>query len=308
MFSLLVSIFTSQNPKKYWLNTLIILGLILAIIYWYKTQPKVSEGFSQDSRFALKINDGVYDDFYAKIYDTLMQPKARSDYEITQIVEKTKPSNKSVFLDIGSGTGDLVYGLDNIGYNVHGVELSSAMVDQALTKYPDLSLKQGDAMEPMLYEPNTFTHILCTGMTIYQMENKPAFFRNCRSWLMPHGYLVLNLVDRNGFDTIVPGGKPALLKNPQMYADKRITDTVIDFTDFEYKAGYKFKDKTATFKETFIDGLTKNVRQNETTFYMEDTKDILAMALGAGFKQIGENDLAGFNGDSKNFLYYFTAV
>lgn len=309
MFSLLVSIFTSQHPNKYWLQVLILLLFIFVAVYWYNRNYTVKkEGFSQDSRFSLKINDGIYDDFYVKIYDTLMQPKARSNYEITQIVEKTKPTNQSVFLDIGSGTGDSVHLLNDIGYNAFGVELSNAMVQQSLKKYPDISVKPGDAMEPMLYEPNTFTHILCTGMTIYQMTDKVAFFRNCKSWLMPGGHLVLNLVDRTGFDTIVPCGKPALLKNPQQFAEKRITDTIIDFIDFEYKAGYQFKDNKATFKETFTDGLTQNVRQNEMTLYMEDTKNIIAAVLGSGFRKVGEKDMADFNGDSKNYLYFFQKV
>lgn len=310
MFSLFVSMFTSQDPRKYWFHTLVLLGIILIIIYWYKRQNLAPyyEGFSQDSKFMLKINDGIYDDFYVKIYDTLMKPKARSDYEITQIIDKTKPSNKSVFLDIGSGTGDLVYGLHDVGYSVHGVELSNAMVEQSLKKYPDISVKQGNALEPMLYEQNTFTHILCTGMTIYQIEDKNLFFKNCHAWLIPGGNLVLNLVDRTEFDTIIPGGRPALLKNPQKYASKRITDTIIDFIDFDYKASYKFDNNKATLKETFTDGLTQNVRQNEMTLYMEDAQDILKMVVGAGFKYVGEKDLTDFNGDAKNYLYFFQAV
>ena len=309
MFSLLISIFTSQNPNKYWLYNLLFLGILLLLIYWYKNHnlEKFHEGFTQDSKFMLKVNDGIYDDFYVKIYDTLMQPKPRSDYEITNIIEKTKPTNKSVFLDIGSGTGDLVNGLNEIGYNAYGVELSNAMMEHSLKKYPDISVKNGNALEPMLYEPNTFTHILCTGMTIYQIEDKQMFFKNCRSWLMPNGYLVLNLVDRTGFDTIIPAGKPAILKNPQMYSAKRITDTVVDFIDFDYKAGYKFNDNKVVFKETFTDGLTRNVRQNETTMLMEDIPDILAMVNRSGFKYIDRQDHSSFNGDKKNYLYFFQA-
>jgi hypothetical protein len=140
------------------------------------------------------------------------------------------------------------------------------------------------------------------GMTLYEFDNKHDFFSNCYFWLKSGGYLVLHLVDRNKFDTIIPGGKPALLSNPQNYSEKRIKDTIIDFIDFEYKAKYDMNDSKMTLKETFTDGLTKNVRQNEFSFYMEDTKQILSLAASVGFLVKG---YATYNelGDDNQFIY-----
>jgi hypothetical protein len=102
---------------------------------------------------------------------------------------------------------------------------------------------------------------------------------------MPGGYLILHLADRNKFDPIIPGGRPPLLDNPQLYAKNRITDTEINFVDFLYKASYQFNDikKTAVLKETFTDELTKNIRQNEMTLYMDDIDIILQIASKCGF-------------------------
>lgn len=300
----MLSFLISKNPKKYWLNLLTILGIALILFYFYKKQNLAPfyEGFSQDTRFVSKFQDDKYDDFYAKIYDSLMVPKKRSDYDVLKIIEMTEPDKKSVFLDIGSGTGDLVYSLHSRGFKVFGMDKSKSMVDQALKKYSDIQVKCGDANEPMIYESNTFSHILCMGMTFYEFQNKRDFFSNCYFWLKSGGYLVLHLADRNKFDTIMPGGKPTLLSNPQSYSEKRIKDTIIDFIDFEYKAKYDINDQKATLKETFTDGLTKNVRQNDFTFYMEDTKQILSIASNTGFLVKG---YATYNelGDDNQFIY-----
>jgi SAM-dependent methyltransferase len=302
----ILSLFISKNPKKYWLNLLLILGIVLIVIYFYKKQNLAAfyEGFTQDNKFVSKFDADKYDDFYVKIYDSIMLPNKRSDYEVQKIIEMTDPNKKSVFLEIGSGTGDLVYSLKSKGYKVFGIDKSKSMVAQSETKYPDLQVTLGDATNPMTYESNTFSHILCMGLTIYEFENKREFFNNCYFWLKSGGYLVIHLVDRDKFDTIIPGGKPPILSNPQAYSEKRIKDTIIDFIDFEYKSSYNIDDSTSdvVLKETFTDGLTKNIRQNEFTLHMENTKDILAVAMSSGFLVKGYDSLSEM-GDSNQYIY-----
>lgn len=300
MFSFLIS----KNPKKYWMNLMIILSIILIAIYFYKKQNLAPfyEGFSQDSRFVSKFQDDKYDDFYVKIYDSIMVPKKRVDYEISKIIEMTEPNKKSVFLDIGSGTGDLVSSLQSKGHKVFGIDKSKSMVDQSEKKYPDLQVKCGDVKETMIYESNTFTHILCMGLTIYEFDNKRDFFSNCYFWLKSGGYLVLHLADRKKFDTIIPGGKPTLLSNPQSFSEKRIKDTIIDFIDFEYKSTYDINNAQVILKETFTDGLTKNIRQNEFALYMNETNDILKLAASVGFLMKGYTTYKEV-GDENQYIY-----
>jgi len=308
MIKTIVSFFTSQNPDKYWLQTLVILAIIMGCILLYKRQnlSPYYEGFSQNSKFVLKQNADVYDDFYVEIYNQLMQPCKRVDFEIDSIIQMTDPNvDTSVFLDIGSGTGDLVDRLHRRGYVVFGIDRSQSMVNFAEKKYPEAQIKCGNVNEPMLYDRGTFTHILCVGMTIYQFSDKMEFFRNAYYWLMSGGYLIVNLVDRDQFDTIVPGGKPPLLSSPQKYSQTRITDTIIDFVDFEYKGSYAF-DKNQTnevvFKETFTDELTKNVRQNEMILQMENMNDILKMATYCGFVVKGQVKMGSCTGDDHQYL------
>jgi len=304
----ILSIFFSQDPRKYWLQTLIYVGILLAILIWYRNQNLAPyyEGFSQDARFVYKEDAAIYDDFYVEIYDKLMKPDSLAPFIVDTVIEQTMPNpNTANFLDIGSGTGHLVNRLQDQGYRVYGIDKSEAMVRKAEELYPDAAIQCGNVQEPMLYEKGTFSHILCTGLTFYQFQDKVGFFRNCYYWLQPGGYLILHLVDRNKFDTIVPGGKPPLLDSPQQYAKSRITDTAINFIDFQYAASYRFsdKDKTATFKEIFTDDLTKNVRQNELVLYMDDTATILQIAARCGFLVKGSANMKSATGDEHQVLY-----
>jgi hypothetical protein len=142
-------------------------------------------------------------------------------------------------------------------------------------------------------------------MTFYQFDQKMDFLRNCYYWIRPGGYLFLHLVDRDKFDTIIPSGKPPLLNAPQDYAKTRITDTVIDFIDFEYKASWKPGQSGSSemiLKETFTDELTQNIRQNEMTFYMEPLKTTLEMIRLSGFMVKGRADMSS-RGDPYQYYY-----
>ena len=262
-------------------------GLTAIIILNIITNVGISplEGFEERTKnFISKEGQKVYDDFYTQIYDDLVFSKLKNDFEIGQIIEKTSPSSESYILDIGSGTGHHVSSLDAHGFKALGIDISPSMVAKAKKTYPELKFQNADALNTMLFNPNSFTHITCFYFTIYYIKDKRQFFENCMKWLMPGGYLAIHLVDRNKFDPVMPAGSPFGLVSPQDYADKRITSTVVDFDQFEYKADFNLKESEdiAVLNETFK---KKNgeVRKNEHTFYMETQKAILGLAKEAGF-------------------------
>lgn len=253
----------------------------------------MTEGFTQTERFVLKSDGESYDDFYAKVYDRIHLPADRVKTELTQILKLTGADDNSVFLDVGSGTGETLRHLVDSGAQCVGIEKSAAMVAQSKEK-TDAPVKHADVLEPMAFERAAFTHILCLYQTIYEIANKPAFFTNCRYWLRGGGYLVVHLVEKDRFNTVVPVGTPLLIDNPQKYASQRIVRTEVDFGNYEYVAKYDICDKCSTFVETFTDGPSRNVRQNERKLFMESEQDILAMAKKCGFSPVGkivmEND------------------
>jgi SAM-dependent methyltransferase len=267
---------------------LILVVLTIVALTMTLFRQKMTEGFTQSERFVLKTDGESYDDFYAKVYDRIHLPEDRTTTELSQILKITGADDNSVFLDVGTGTGETLRHLSESGAKCVGIEKSPAMVAQAATK-TDAPVKQSDVLEPMAFERASFTHILCLYQTIYEIANKPAFFTNCRYWLKCGGYLVIHLVNKDRFNTVVPVGTPPLIDNPQKYASTRIVRTEVDFGNFEYVAKYDICDgKCSTFVETFTDAATRNVRQNERKLFMESEQDILAMAGKCGFSQVGK--------------------
>jgi hypothetical protein len=160
----------------------------------------------------------------------------------------------------------------------------------------------------MAFEKGTFSHILCTYFTIYQMEDKRTFFKNCYHWLMPNGYLILHLVERNKFDAISPIGKSKLIMNPKNIAGSpRITNTIVDFGGFEYKSSFDFSEENkVSIVEKFQDKMTKHIRQNEQTLQMETIEDILKMANGFTFK--AKIDMKNCIDDENQFIYILEKI
>lgn len=296
--------------KNKWLIVMMVLAVILVIMTLYKKGHKSAEGFDQSAPFVLKRNNDIYDSYYAMIYDDLYQSKPRVEFEYKQIVDMTHPTREtSVFLDVGSGTGNLVNQLTENGYRAYGIDESHAMVEVAEYKYPKIDTKCGNVMDAMAYDRGMFTHILCMNFTIYHFTDKVGFLRNCYNWLKPNGYLILHLVDRSKYNPIVPIAVPKGFDNPQKYSDKRITDAAVQFPGFSYRVSTDFSptglsggadDKRVIMTETFKDNTTHKVRQNELTLYMEDVKDILYLAGKCGFIVQGT---AQFVNDSYQYVY-----
>jgi SAM-dependent methyltransferase len=266
--------------------------LLIIVVFFNSPEFNIKEGYEQNDTFLFKKGPEIYDGFYATIYDQLVFNNLKDDYEITQIVNRTTPTSASVILDVGSGTGHHVAKMSEKGLNAVGIDNSQAMVKQAKENYPQYDFQLGSALDINQYKNNSFTHILCLYFTIYYFENKEIFFNNCMEWLMPGGYLILHLVDREKFDPILPPGNPLYIVSPQKYAKERITHTKITFNNFVYTSNFNLEANkdVATFEEKFKfnDG---KVRKQEHLFYMEDSQDILTKAADAGFIVQGKIDL-----------------
>lgn len=283
------------NKSSRWGKIFILFLLLVLIVVIFKGTKSTSkrEGFQQNDQFLIKRDGEVYDHFYADIYDYLVFNEIKNEFEIGEIVNKTSPSSKSVILDIGCGTGHHVSRLAQQDLNVIGIDISPDMIAKAKENYPDYDFRVADAMINGTFQPSTFTHILCLYFTIYYFKDKLMFFNNCYDWLMPGGYLIVHLVNRDHFDPILPPGNPLMIVSPQKYAKSRITTTKVKFDNFSYSSEFKLeKEKDeAKFVEKFKDDVTGKVRQNEHTLYMESQKDILVLAQEAGFIIQGQIDL-----------------
>lgn len=323
MIHYLYTILISHNPNTIFLKVLILLLIIYIgylFLYKFKRTSNLAEGFTQNERFILKTENNTYDEFYSDIHDKIHLPEQRVGFELSRVIKMTEPSTlNSVFLDVGSGTGSQVNELQQAGYRAYGLDKSKAMVDKSEEKYPKSQFKCGDALEPMAFEKGTFTHVLCTYFTIYHFKDKRTFFKNANYWLMPNGYLILHIVEPSKYDAIMPIAKVGFqlnpmnpYKNPHEFESYRITDSIVDFSGFQYKAEYGFSEKQGKevhLKETFKDNTSGNIRQNERTMYMESVKEILTMAAEAGFNVKGYVDMKKSEFQDENqYLYVLEKI
>jgi SAM-dependent methyltransferase len=270
------SITNTYNKMTNFGKLLLLVIILLAIIAFFRNvlALKTKEGFEQNESFLYKKDVDVFDNFYSEIYDYLVFNNLKNDYEVGSIVNTTNPKETSVILDVGCGTGHHVANLASKNLNVIGIDISPSMVKKAKEKYPEYNFQLGDVLDSHKFKFNSLTHILCMYFTIYYFKDKRRFFDNCMEWLMPGGYLVLHLVDRETFDPILPPGNPLYIVSPQKYAKERITDTKITFEDFVYTSRFNLdKDADiATFDEKFKSKVCKNCTEPSTSF---STNDIL---------------------------------
>jgi len=299
------------NDLSGWTIVLILVAVLLAVVVLFNTIMRRNkstslEGFEQSNSFTLKEGPAVYDDFYANVYDHLVYNQLKDQYEIGEILNATKPTSESIVLDIGSGTGHHVALLEGQGVKATGVDISDAMVKKAQENYPQFDFVQGNVMDSSLFMPGSYTHILCLYFSIYYFKDKTIFFNNAMKWLMPGGFLVVHIVDRDMFDPILPPANPLFLVSPQKYAKERITQSRVIFNNMEYIANFSLDtDKnTATFTEKFKENDGDKVRKNQHIFYMEPDKAIVTMAQESGFILQGKIDLLKV-GYEYQYLYIF---
>jgi len=293
VLQIIKSLGSAYNKCSIWCKILMFISLLLLLVLVFKGFDNKKEGFEQRDAFLIKNGTDIYDKFYSDIYDYLVFNNLKDDYEVGYIINSTSPSSQSKILDIGCGTGHHVSYLGAKGLDVLGIDISPSMIDKAKSNFPDYKFNVGDALNNHLFESNSFTHILCMYFTIYYFKDKTLFFNNCFKWLMPGGYLIVHLVERDRFDPILPPGNPLLYISPQRYAKERITSTKVKFTDFSYSADFKFdhaNDK-ALFVEKFKNDSDGKVRKNEHTLYMPDVQQIVDDAQSCGFILESKADL-----------------
>ena len=295
-----------KNFKKLsiWFRlTMIFLVILIAFVTANKYYPQ-REAFTQERKFIMKKGINVYDDFYADIYNELLHDSRKNDYEIGEIIKTTNLTSKSLILDIGSGTGQHVAEFNDKGFDAIGLDLSPSMINQSIKNYPNFKFKNGDALESMLYPPNSFTHITCFYFTIYYIKNKQQLLNNCYEWLKPGGTLVIHLVNKQKFNPILNNADPLNIISSQKYAKKRITNSLIKFKDFQYRGDFKLNEEEdkCTFEEIFKSDETKQIRQNVHELYFSRQKVVLKMAKEIGFMVQGKIDMMPIQYDYQ-YLY-----
>lgn len=250
------------------------------------------EGFSNPSEhdkgaLAILGNDHIFDDFYAQVYDQLVDGKVRTKAEVTYSlnwIKSYRPDVKSIeVLDIGCGTGNAVDEYKKAGVQkAVGIDRSDAMISYGRKKFPKLDLRVGDAEIIGTCAPNEFNVATLYYFTYYYLKDRDNTLRNIYTWLQMGSCLIIHLVNRDKFDPILESASPFVAFSMQKYAKDRITQSKVNFDKFEYEANFELEENDAQFKEifSFKDGKT---RKQIHRLRMPTMDEVVATVERAGF-------------------------
>jgi SAM-dependent methyltransferase len=286
---------------------LILFFILLIISLFCQFSRNQIEGFQDiNNKIEIKDFETLNDDFYTKVFDVLTFNKIVSDFEVGNIITNTQPTERSIILDVGSQSGYLVNLFKEYTPNVIGVEKSKKLIDMAKKRYPSCENKflNDDILNNHLFHQNSFTHIFCLNLNFYYIENKKQFLENCFTWLIPGGYVAINLVPEeklNAKNNILNIRKNVY---PDFVDPSLLLSDSIKFTDFVYKPKFnKLDSERMMFSEKFSFNNGK-IRNQETMLYVKSIDDTIKIAKYLGFiilKQFSIKDKSGIS----SFLYIF---
>ena len=240
-------------------------------------------------------NEQLYDDFYASVYDLLVQSSKRNQAEVAYLMKHwAKPAR---ILDAGCGTGVLALAFAKEGATkVVGIDQSKAMINQALkVNMPKSTLtdeqkavvtfRVDNLLNPNAAKPAEFDAACVMYFTVYQVADLDGLLRNLSVWVRPGGHLCLQVVNKYKFDPLLDAASPFVF-SLQKYTKERITKSKVNFDKFDYEANFALEEEnpsSATFNETFRFKDGKAARRQRHTFNMYDTPVIIKKAKTAGW-------------------------
>jgi len=251
----------------------------------------VREGFSggteEDSMVETFNNDTLYDTFYSKIYDQIVQGEVRTRAEVLLTLgwlKKHQPEAKAVqVLDLGCGTGGHVneFMKEGLGSAI-GIDKSSAMIVRANTLYPTMKYKVGDIEQPTTFAAGQFTLATMFYFTLYYVHHKDQILRNVFTWLQPGGAFVVHIVNREKFDPILESASPFTAFSVQKYSKERVMKSRVAFDKFDYVAEFSHEEADAKFTEIFkFKG--GRARKNTHSLHMPTMEHLVHEIEQAGF-------------------------
>jgi SAM-dependent methyltransferase len=255
---------------------------------------EATEGFTNpddmdngENKTVIYGNEHLYDDFYAKIYDKLVDGAARSDAETGLTLAWMKgfyPDPKTIsVLDIGCGTGHDIELFTKAGVGkAVGLDESDAMIKIARKNYPKRDYRVGDVEQIGQFAAGEFNLVTLYYFTYYYLRDPEMMFKNVFQWLKPGGGLVIHLVNRDKFDPILESASPFVAFSVQKYAKERITKSKVSFDKFDYTANFELEGSNGKFMEEFK--FKNGTRRKQIhSLRMPKMEEIVAKAEANGF-------------------------
>lgn len=271
-----------------------------------------AEGFANpdgpDGNTVILGNDHLYDEFYAKVYDQLVDGAQRQDAETGLTLAWAKgfrPQTKLMnVLDIGCGTGGNVALFKKAGVaKAVGLDASDAMIAAARKKYPKGDYRVGTAEQIGQFAAGEFNLITMYYFTYYYLRDPEMALRNAFNWLEPGGCLVIHLVNREKFDPILESASPFVAFSVQKYSKERVKQSKVTFDKFTYSAEFNHEGALAEFREEFKFKNGK-LRRQVHNLKMPRMEEVVALAEANGFKYKQFIDLTAI-GYEYQYLFCF---
>lgn len=271
------------------------------VVYTKKTsdlsEDLAFEGFSNPSddsdkgsnkeSLAILGNDHIFDDFYAQIYDKLIDGKTRTKAEVIYTlawVKSYRPDIKTIeVLDIGCGTGLAVNEFKKAGIGkAVGIDRAESMISYGRKQNPKLDLRVGDTEIIGTCSANEFNVATMYYFTYYYLKDRENALRNIYNWLQMGSCLVIHLVNREKFDPILESASPFTAFSVQKYSKERVTRSNVNFDKFDYSANFELEGSDAQFKEEFKfkDG---KIRRQIHRLRIPTMDEVIATVERAGF-------------------------
>lgn len=232
-------------------------------------------------------NEHLYDEFYAKIYDQIVDGSARQDAETGLTLAWAKgfrPELSTIqVLDLGCGTGDDVALFKKAGVGkAVGLDASDSMIAAARKKHPKGDYRVGEAEQIGQFAAGEFNLATMYYFTYYYLRDPEQALKNVFNWLQPGGCLVIHLVNREKFDPILESASPFVAFSVQKYAKDRVTRSKVAFDKFSYEADFNHEGELAEFREEFKFKNGK-LRRQVHKLRMPKMDEVVAKAESCGF-------------------------
>ena len=249
------------------------------------------EGFANpegpDGDTVILGNEHLFDEFYSKVYDIIVEGDTRQNAEVNLTLTWAKTFRPEVHtmqvLDIGCGTGGAVELFRNLEVaKVVGMDPSEHMVTAARKKHPKGDYRVGEAEVIGQFAPGEFNLATLYYFTYYYLRDPDMMFRNMFTWLQPGGCLVIHLVNREKFDPILEAASPFVAFSVQKYSKERVTTSKVSFDKFDYEANFQLEGSAAEFRELFR---FKNGKTRKQVHKLRMVKmdDVISKAEANGF-------------------------
>ena len=245
------------------------------------------ENQGDDVNMAIYGIDHIYDDFYAKVYDQVVDGSVRQEVETHLTLDWAtgyRPDKKTIYvLDVGCGTGGHVNLFQNQGVGkVVGIDLSDAMIRQGRTLHPKADLRIGNAEVATTFAAGEFNLITMYYFTYYYLKDRDSTLRKMYLWLQEGRSLVIQGDKREKFDPILEAASPFVGFSVQKYSKERISRSKVSFDKFDYEADFQHEGSDAKFREEFRFKNGK-VRRQIHSLRIPTMDELVAEVESAGF-------------------------